>query len=68
MKKNVYMCITETLLCTSAIETTLSFNYTSIENKLKSYSIIFSFLYSFSGGSVVKNPPVSEGDTGVISG
>ena len=35
MKKNVYICITESLWSTAVINTTLQFNYTSIKNFLK---------------------------------
>jgi len=32
------------------------------------YFILFYFFYDFPGGSVVKNPPVNAGDTGLIPG
>ena len=33
MKKNVYVCITESLCCTAEINTTLQINYISIKKK-----------------------------------
>ena len=35
MKKNIYICITESLCCTPETNTTLQINYTSIKKKKK---------------------------------
>ena len=36
MKKNVCMCVTESLCCPAEINTTLSINYTSVKNNYSS--------------------------------
>ena len=44
MKKNAYICITESLCCTAETNTALQINYTSIKSILKN-KIVFLFIY-----------------------
>ena len=66
----VRIVLTVSVNCAFTVCQALCFGLIFVLFKYYIYTVIYKHIYiwGFSGGSVVKNPPVNEGDVGLIPG